>query len=136
MSATVGSETVASVKGLKRFYCVELPCFVDSPIRALSMMGGEHQTIATLQRDGDATLSLQFPNDHSSLSNGIKGSASERRNGLLIKITRKKKKSKQHPSLEVGENECDEKVQTKVEILGFVEKTWTFSEPADYQVSF
>jgi hypothetical protein len=125
------SETTAYLKDVKRYYCVELPCFVESTGRAMSMLGGEQHTLATLQREDDSTLSLQFPNDHSPFSNGIKGSALERKAGLLIKITRKKKKTTNQST---PTQQSTQPINTKVEILGFVEKTWTFSEPADYQV--
>ncbi len=126
MNINGNSETSVYLKDLKSLIGVELPCFVGSSSKAFSMLGGEDQVTASLQRGDDAILSLRYSNEHSPFCNGLKGTTTQKRNGLLIKIIRKKKSSSKSGS---------STTVTNVEVLGLVEKMWSFSEPADYQVT-
>ncbi len=128
MNVGGNSETSVYLKDLKSFIAVELPCFVGSSSKAFSMLGGEDQVTASLQRGDDAILSLRYSNEHSPFCNGLKGTTTQKRNGLLIKITRKKQSSSKAGSSQSS-------TVTNVEVLGLVEKMWSFSEPADYQVA-
>jgi predicted trehalose synthase len=105
-----------NIPDLPRITTIELPCFVKSKECALLMLGGESQVIATLEASDTAPLNCKFPNGYH-LQNSLV-SSNVNCKGFAVKIVRRK---------------SDGRV-CKVEIIGLITRSISFSNPADYQV--
>jgi hypothetical protein len=106
-----------NVGDLKELISVELPCFVKSSKTAIEMLGGDAALQSAFDNNtSSCSLQFRFPTKDQTRHN-IQGCPIGRQ-GVLIKIRRKK----------------TDPDNMSVEVLGCVNKTFLFNNPADYQV--
>lgn len=122
-----GSSCSFLYSSLPEIIAVELPFFASSIESAYSTLGGEEK-VKTMIRDGAKSLSLKFPGLNS-LQGSIIGEKATTGGGLLLRIRRKKVSDKPSSLQDLV------KQATSIQVLGRVESTYVFNQPADYQVS-
>lgn len=100
---------------------LELPCFVQSNDKALDCLGGKDSVCEAI-RDSESTLQFKYPT--TDLTQTQIGASLVHKNGLLLKIRRKKPTAGGVQS-----------TSTTCEIVGKVSRSFNFDSLADYQVS-
>lgn len=120
------------VKDLLRLQSIELPCFVQTDKTAYGLLGGEERVLSSL-KTVTPSLQVQLPGSNP-LSNGLPGRVVTNAPALVVKIVRRKKKQRKSPFSSISNDVEDVEVIYKSEVVGIVNRSISFSDPADYQV--